>query len=67
VLLIAMGVGAFLPAAGVGFEVACAIIGTDAETQRDAGLSRGPHHHAPDRCRRAVVDVFLLRALELDG
>ena len=32
VLLIAMGIGAFLPPAGVGFYVACAIVGTDIET-----------------------------------
>ncbi len=32
VLLIAMGIGAFLPPAGVGFYVACAIMGTDIET-----------------------------------
>jgi tripartite ATP-independent transporter DctM subunit len=31
VLLIAMGTGAFLPPAGVGFYVACAIVGTDIE------------------------------------
>jgi len=31
VLLIAMGIGAFLPPAGVGFYVACAIMGTDIE------------------------------------
>jgi tripartite ATP-independent transporter DctM subunit len=38
VLLIAMGVGAFLPPAGVGFYVACAIIGTDIETASRAML-----------------------------
>jgi tripartite ATP-independent transporter DctM subunit len=32
VLLIAMGIGAFLPPAGVGFYVACAIMRTDVET-----------------------------------
>jgi tripartite ATP-independent transporter DctM subunit len=32
VLLIAMGIGAFLPPAGVGFYVACAIMRTDIET-----------------------------------
>jgi tripartite ATP-independent transporter DctM subunit len=32
VLLIAMGIGAFLPPAGVGFYVACAIMGTNIET-----------------------------------
>jgi tripartite ATP-independent transporter DctM subunit len=32
VLLIAMGVGAFLPPAGVGFYVACAIVRTDIES-----------------------------------
>ena len=32
VLLIAMGIGAFLPPAGVGFYVACAIVRTDIET-----------------------------------
>lgn len=32
VLLIAMGVGAFLPPAGVGFYVACAIVHTDIES-----------------------------------
>ena len=31
VLLIAMGIGAFLPPAGVGFYVACAIMRTDIE------------------------------------
>jgi TRAP-type C4-dicarboxylate transport system permease large subunit len=41
VLLIAMGVGAFLPPAGVGFYVACAIIGTDIETASRAML---PYH-----------------------
>jgi TRAP-type C4-dicarboxylate transport system permease large subunit len=38
VLLIAMGVGAFLPPAGVGFYVACSIIGTDIETASRAML-----------------------------
>jgi tripartite ATP-independent transporter DctM subunit len=38
VLLIAMGIGAFLPPAGVGFYVACAIIGTDIETASSAML-----------------------------
>jgi tripartite ATP-independent transporter DctM subunit len=38
VLLIAMGVGAFLPPAGVGFYVACAIMGTDIETASRAML-----------------------------
>jgi hypothetical protein len=38
VLLIAMGVGAILPPAGVGFYVACAIIGTDIETASSAML-----------------------------
>jgi TRAP-type C4-dicarboxylate transport system permease large subunit len=32
VLLIAMGIGAFLPPAGVGFYVACAIMRTDIES-----------------------------------
>jgi tripartite ATP-independent transporter DctM subunit len=38
VLLIAMGTGAFLPPAGVGFYVACAIMGTDIETASRAML-----------------------------
>jgi tripartite ATP-independent transporter DctM subunit len=38
VLLIAMGIGAFLPPAGVGFYVACAIMGTDIETAARAML-----------------------------
>jgi tripartite ATP-independent transporter DctM subunit len=38
VLLIAMGIGAFLPPAGVGFYVACAIMGTDIETASRAML-----------------------------
>jgi TRAP-type C4-dicarboxylate transport system permease large subunit len=32
VLLIAMGTGAFLPPAGVGFYIACAVMRTDIET-----------------------------------
>jgi len=38
VLLIAMGIGAFLPPAGVGFYVACAIMATDIETAARAML-----------------------------
>ncbi len=38
VLLIAMGVGAFLPPAGVGFYVACAIVRTDIEAASRAML-----------------------------
>jgi tripartite ATP-independent transporter DctM subunit len=38
VLLIAMGIGAFLPPAGVGFYVACAIVGTRVEPASRAML-----------------------------
>lgn len=38
VLLIAMGTGAFLPPAGVGFYITCAILGADAERAARAML-----------------------------
>ena len=57
VLLIAMGIGAFLPPAGVGFYVSCAIMRTDIEgaVARHAALPGGAGHRAADRGVRAVV------------
>jgi tripartite ATP-independent transporter DctM subunit len=69
VLLIAMGIGAFLPPAGVGFYVACAIMGTDIETASRAML---PYLAVLIIALLIVAfvpwfTVFLPRALNLGG
>jgi TRAP-type C4-dicarboxylate transport system permease large subunit len=69
VLLIAMGIGAFLPPAGVGFYVACAIMGTDIEAASSAML---PYLAVLIIALLIVAfvpwfTVFLPRALNLGG
>ena len=69
VLLIAMGIGAFLPPAGVGFYVACAIVGTDIET---ASRAMVPYLVVLIIALLIVAfvpwfTVFLPRTLGLDG
>lgn len=69
VLLIAMGIGAFLPPAGVGFYVACAIMGTDIEAASRAMM---PYLAVLIIALLIVAfvpwfTVFLPRALNLGG
>jgi tripartite ATP-independent transporter DctM subunit len=69
VLLIAMGIGAFLPPAGVGFYVACAIMGTNIEA---ASRAMQPYLVVLIIALLIVafmpwLTVFLPRALNLGG
>ena len=65
VLIIAMGIGGFMPFAGVGFYVCCAVMRCDIETRiaGDAALSCRADRGTADRRLRAVVHAGFCRTI----
>ena len=67
-LVIAMGIGAFMPLAGVGFYVCCAVMRSPVEdVARHAALSRGADGGVADRRLHPVVHAVPAAGVRLRG